>query len=214
MKKFTIPIVASIAAILLLNFQTFAQGESKQDITIVVPEKNVAALLRDLLPYQFDFGKKFTGSFSVQSIDNIKIVKDKVTFSSYIVGENVEYSIKIVNKPIRVAVGNVNLRNNWEALLRYDRNKKLLFVTPHVEGIIDKNRVSHGEMLLHALLEGLSGIEYPIKLNELKPIKATLNKRDLFINLDITDIYIESDKLVVTMKPSAKYGEIGSSQAR
>ncbi len=214
MKKLVILIVALITAILLLHFQTFAQSDNRQDMTIVLPTESVAAILQDLLPCQFDFGKKFTGSFSAQSIDNLEIVKDKITFSSYIVGENVEYSTKIVNKLIKVAVGDVKLRNNWETLLRYDRNKKLLFVTPHVQGVIDKDNVSQGEMLFHALLEGLSGIEYPVKISELKPIKTTLSKRDLFINVDITNIYAESGKIVITVKPSAKYGKVSGTESQ
>ncbi len=214
MKKFVIIVLASIAAILFVHSHSFAQSEGKGDITIVVPTESVSDFVTDLLPYQFDFGKKFTGSFMVQSIENIEIAKDKITFSSYIVGKNVEYSIKIVNQPIRIAVGNVNLRNNWEALLRYDKVKKILFVTPYIKGVTDKNDVKKGEMLLHALLEGLSGIEYPVKLNELKPIQAALNKRELFINIDVTGIYAESGKLIVTMKPSAQYGEVVTPQSQ
>jgi len=214
MKKLVTLTAALITAILLLHFQTFARSGDRQDITIVLPTESVAAILQDMLPCQFDFGKKFTGSFMAQSIDNLEIVKDKITFSSYIIGEDVEYSTKIVNKLIKVAVGDVRLRNNWEALLRYDRNKKLLFVTPHIRGVIDKDNVNQGGMLLHALLKGLSGIEYPVKISELKPIKTTLSKRDLFINVDITDIYAESGKLVVTMKPSAKYGEVSGPESQ
>jgi len=199
--------MVSIFSILVLNSQPFAQSDNTKDITVIIPTESVADIVQDLLPYQFDFGKKFSGSFRVQSIDNIRIVKDKIIFSSHIVGKNVEYVIKVVNRPIKVAVGNVKLRNNWEALLRYDTNKKILFVTPHIEGVIEKDDVSQGEMLLHALLEGLSDIEYPVKLSELKPIKAALNKRDLFINIDITNIHAENGKLFITMKPSAKYEE-------
>lgn len=207
MRKFVIILMVSILSILALNSQPFAQSDNTKDITIIIPTESVADFVQELLPYQFDFGKKFSGSFMVQSIDNIRIVKDKIIFSSHIVGENVEYSIKIVNRSIKVAVGNVKLRNNWEALLRYDTNKKILFVTPHIEGVIDKDDVSQGEMLLHALLEGLSDIEYPVTLNELKPIKTALNERDLFINIDITNIHAENGKLFIAMKPSAKYEE-------
>ncbi len=214
MKKFVIILMFSILSILVLNSQPFAQSENTRNITIIIPTESVADFVLELLPYQIDFGKKFSGSFRVQSIDNIRIVKDKIIFSSHIVGENVEYSIKIVNRSIKVAVGNAKLRNNWEALLRYDTNKKILFVTPHIEGVIDKDDVSQGEMLLHALLEGLSDIEYPVTLNELKPIKTALNERDLFINIDITNIHAENGKLFITMKPSAKYEENGNPPAQ
>lgn len=203
--------MVSILSTLALNSQPFAQSDNTKDITVIIPTESVADFVQDLLPCQIDFGKKFSGSFRVQSIDNIRIVKDKIIFSSHIVGENVEYVIKVVNRPIKVSIGNVKLRNNWEALLRYDTNKRILFVTPHIEGVIDKDDVSKGEMLLHALLEGLSGIEYPAKLSELEPVKAALNERDLFINIDVTNIRAENGKLFITMKPSAKYGDKNTS---
>jgi hypothetical protein len=111
-------------------------------------------------------------------------------------------------------VGNVDLRNKWEVSLWYDKGEKTLFMTPYIKSVTDKENVSKGEMVMHALLEGLSGIGYPLKLDELKPIKTAVNKKDIFINVDVTNIYAERGELIVTMKPSARYSGIGDSHNR
>jgi len=190
-----------------MDSKLFAQSESSRDITVIITSESVSGFIQELLPYDIDFGKKISGSFKVQSIENLKIVKDKVTFSSHIVGENVAYSMQILSKPIKVAVGNVNMRNNWETLLRHDDKKEILFLKPQVETVENEKDANQGEKLLHTLLKGLSGIEYPLKLSETKPIKITLNNRDILINTDVTGVQAEEGRLIVTMRPSAKYEE-------
>lgn len=199
--------MVSIAAILIMHSHSVAQSKHAGDITIVVPEETIMDIIEDLVPFKFDFGKRFTGSFRIEAIDNLEIDRDKIACSSYIVGEDVAYSIKIIDKSAHVDVGNVRLRNDWEAAVRYDEARKTLLVTPYVRGVIDKGNVSKGEMLLHALLEGMSGLAYPVKLNDLKPIKTVLKKRDLFIDVNITGVSVEKGQIVITMKPSAEYGK-------
>jgi len=207
MKRVVIPFVVAVAMILIVQSQICAQSEESGDITIVVPVESLRDVIEDLVPYQFDFGKGFEGSFRVEAIENLKIARDTISCTSYIVGEDVEYSIKIMDRKARVAVGNVRLRNNWEVLVRYDETKKVLMVTPSVRGVMDKDSVSKGEMLLQAVLEGMSGLAYPVQLDTLKPIETALQKRDLFIDINITGVSVERDKIVVTMRPSAQYAE-------
>jgi len=211
MKKVVIPFVVAIAIILIVQSQICAQSEESGDIAIVVPVESLRDVIEDLLPYEFDFGKGFAGSFRVEAIENLKIIEDSISCSSYIVGKDVYYTIKIMDRKARVAVGNVRLRSNWELLVRYDETKRVLMVTPSVRGVIDKDSVSKGEMLLNAVLEGLSGLAYPVRLDTLKPIETALHKRDLSIDINITGVSVETGRIVVTMRPSAQYAEPNAS---
>ena len=60
-------------------------------------------------------------------------------------------------------------------------------------------------MLLNALFEGLSNIEYPIEINKLEPVTTEFDNKKLTIELDISNIFSENDKLFIEIKPAAKF---------
>ena len=109
-------------------------------ISIVVPAKSVEEFIGKLLPYEIDLGKGFSGHFLIKSISNIKVLGDKVTFSSHINGENVEFKTKIGNQEAVLSFGNINLQNRWEVSYRYDEKDQILYIKPH---LIDRRNV-HG----------------------------------------------------------------------
>ncbi len=183
---------------------SFAQAGKTQNITLVVPETGISDLIKGLLPYSIDFGKGFSGSFQIKSIDNINIEKGKVVFSTYIYGKDIKYATKIVNQAVSVEVGHIKLHNNWETSLRYDKKEKILYVKPHIEGQNDNKDPSPGDMLLNALLQGLSDLEFPISLKDLKPITTEIDSTKITIQMDIVDIYTENDMLYIETKPTAK----------
>ena len=183
---------------------TFAQARKTQNITLVVHETGTANLIEGLLPYSIDFGKGFSGSFWIKSIENINIEKGKVLFSTYIYGKDIKYTTKIANQAVSVEVGHINLHNNWETSLRFDTKEKILYVKPHIEGPNNNKDLSPGDMLLNALLQGLSDLEFPISLKDLKPITTEIDSTKITIQMDIVDIYTDNDMLYIETKPTAK----------
>jgi len=186
---------------------SFAQAGKTQNIALVVPETGISDLIKGLLPYSIDFGKGFSGSFRIKSIDNINIEKGKILFSTYIYGKDIKYTAKIVNQAVSVEVGHINLRNNWETSLRYDKKEKVLYVKPDIEGPNNNKDLSQGDMLLNALLQGLSDLEFPINLKDLKPITTEIDSTKITIQMDIVDIYTDNDMLYIETKPTAKKNE-------
>jgi hypothetical protein len=101
-------------------------------------------------------------------------------------------------------VGNVNLRNNWEASLRYDKDKKKLYLKPHIESPQNKDDLSQGDILIDTLFDALSDVEYPIDLNKINPISAEIHNSELIINTEISDVYSNQDKLYIEIVPTAQ----------
>jgi hypothetical protein len=86
---------AIVAAILcLLVSLSSAQVDSLKEMTLVVPAQSLARAIQPVLPYQMDFGKNFIGSLYIKSIDDIKIKKGKILFSSLIIGKDIKYATK------------------------------------------------------------------------------------------------------------------------
>ena len=182
----------------------FAQVKNIKELTVVVPAGSIAKFIQPLLPYSINIGKDFSGSFWVKSIENIKITKDRVSFSAHIYGKDIGYSAKIGKQTASFRVGNVNLRNHWKASLRFNKSKKMLYIKPHVEGPQNKKDFSQGDILIDTLFNALSDIEYPIDVNRIKPIVTELYETELTINMDISDIYTDNNKLIIEIIPTAQ----------
>ena len=204
LKRFWFSIWIVIFYILSHATYSFAQAGKTQNIALVVSETGISDLIKGLLPYSIDFGKGFSGSFRIKSIDNINIIKGKILFSTYIYGKDIKYTTKIVNQAVSVEVGHINLRNNWETSLRYDKKEKILYMKPHIEGPNNNKDLSPGDMLLNALLQGLSDLEFPISLKDVKPFTTKIDSTKITIQMDIVDIYTDNDMLYIETKPTAK----------
>jgi len=161
-------------------------------------------LTGNLLPYEIDLGKGFSGLFLVKSINNIKILADKISFSSHIHGENVAFTTRFGKQEAALSFGNIDLRNRWDLAYQYDRNNKILHITPHLVDPETEKPLSQGEMLLTALFGGISDMEYPIDLKKLPPAATRVADKNLTIHFDVTDIRTADDRLIIFIKPIPK----------
>jgi hypothetical protein len=202
--KRLICIVLAPVILVLVVFPATAQVNGLQEMTMVIPAESLAKVIKTLLPYKIDLGQNFIGSFFVQSIENIKIEKDRILFSSAISGKDIKYATKIGKQVINFVVGDVNLPNQWDVFFNYDKEKKILFVKPLVKGPADQNGFSQGDALLNTLLEAFSGIEYPVELSNLKPVTSEFYNQLLTLNTDIADVYGADNKLFIKLIPTVK----------
>ena len=203
MKKLPTVTLTFILSVLLIS-PALAQVRNNKELTVVVPAESIAKFIQPLLPYSIDMGENFSGSFWVKSIENIKITKDRISFSAHIYGKDIGYSAKIGKQTARFKVGDVNLRNHWEASFRYDKSKKKLYLKPHIESPQNKKDLSQGDILIDTLFDALSDVEYPIDLNKINPITAEIHHSELTINTEISDVYSNQDKLYIEIVPTAQ----------
>jgi hypothetical protein len=181
-----------------------AQAKNFKELTVVVPAESIAKFIQPLLPYRIDIGENFSGSFWVKSIENLKIANNRISFSAHIYGKDIGYSTKIGKQRANFKVGNVNLRNQWEASFRYDKAQKKLYIKPQVEGPQNRENFSQGDILIDTLFNALSDIEYPIDLGKIKPITTDFYDTELTINTDISDVYAADNKLFIEIIPTVQ----------
>jgi hypothetical protein len=203
MKILNRPALTAIIIFLLVAPST-AQVDNLKEMTVVMPAQSIARAIKPLLPYKIDLGKDFVGSFFVKSIDNIRIKKNKIFFTSLISGKNIKYATKFGKQVINIVVGDVNLPSSWEVSFKFDKTKNRLLVMPKLEEIKDLEELSQGDGLLNSLLTAFSGVEYPIDLNNIKPVKSKFNKQLWILTMNITDVYTRKDKLFVEVKPAVQ----------
>jgi len=197
-------IVFASAIFFLITFSSTAQVDRLQEMTVVVPTQSLVKVIKPLLPYKIDLGENFLGSFFIKSIENIRINNDKILFSSLIIGRDIKYATKIGNRVINLGVGDVNLTSLWEVSFKYDKIKKTLFIKPYLQDSKNKKAFSQGDVLLNALLTALSDIEYPIKLDNLEPLKSEFSDQLWMLNMDIVDVYTGNGKLFIELRPTVQ----------
>jgi hypothetical protein len=201
-------ITISLSLFFLLFSQAPAQVKNFKELTVVVPAESIAKFIQPLLPYNINIGENFSGSFWVQSIENIKIIRDRISFTAHIYGKDIVYTAKIGKQTASIKVGNVNLRNHWQASLRYDKSKNKLFIKPHIESPKNKKDFSQGDILIDTLFNALSDIEYPIDVNRIKPITTEIYDTEMTINTDISDVYADGNMLLIEVIPTAQKKEV------
>ncbi len=194
-------ILLSLVFIFLFSLNTFAQKGDVEDILIVLPAQSIAKFVTRLLPYEINMGKNFSGFLLIKSIKNFKIEKNKISFSSHIYGKDIIYTVKIGKQVSSIALGNVNLLNDWVSSFRFDADNKVLYIKPHLKNQVVTKKVSQKEILINTLFKILNDIEYPIDLQEINPITTEFLGKFLTINFEISDIYAANNKLTVKFRP-------------
>lgn len=194
-------ILLSLVFIFLFSLNTLAQKSDAEDISIILPTKSIAKFVTKLLPYELNLGKNFLGSLFIKSIENIKIEENKISFSLRIYGKDITYSAKIGKQMANIEIGSLNLLNDWESSFRFDVDKKVLYIKPHLINPVDTKKTSYKEILLNSLFKVFSDIEYPIDLQEIDPITTEFLDKYLTVNFEITNIYAANNKMTIKFRP-------------
>ena len=171
-------------------------------ITVAVPVETVRHNIGNLLPFEIHMGKSFSGALWVQTIDKLKIGTNRVTFFMKVLGKDIEFSTKIGSQVLNLKFGEANVSSNCEAAFRYDKEKKILFITPQIKEFIGADQSGQAGEVLMPLLEGLSNIEYAVDLRKIDPLKTELQNKILTVNFDIVDIYSGNNQFFVKIIPS------------
>jgi hypothetical protein len=157
----------------------------------------MAQLINDTLPIEIVKKKEISGAIWIQSIDKLKLGNDKISFFMKMHGEDVEYTGKIGKTPVVLSFGTIDLAFNCYTSLRYDSEESILYVKPEI--IAEETEKETLALLLAALV---SGQEFPLEIQKLKPIIAKLGNAALTINMNISNIYTLNDVLIIGIKPT------------
>jgi hypothetical protein len=101
---------------------------------------------------------------------------------------------------IKMKLGSVKLPVTCELFLRFDKQKKILFVKP----VFPKPKKGQGDdaaEVLQPLLASLGGREYPVEFDDIEPFLFELGTRTIPVRLTPTDIQTLQGILVVKMIP-------------
>lgn len=201
MKRIYAIMFISLAFVFLFNLNSFAQKDNAEHISIILPTESIAKFVTGLLPYEINLGEKFSGSLFIKSINYIKIEDNKISFSLFIYGKDITYSVKIGQQTASIEIGSVNLLSDWESSIRFDVDKKVLYIKPHLKKTVDTKKKNYNEILINSLFIVFSDIEYPVDLQEIDPITTEIMDKLLTVNFEILNIYAANNKMTIEFRP-------------
>jgi hypothetical protein len=156
-----------------------------------------------LLSLAFVFSFSFNTFAQKDDVEDVLIVLPAQSISKFVT-RLLPYEIntaKIGKQVSSLSFGNVNLLNDWVSSFRFDADRKVLYIKPHLKNQVVTKKASQKEILINTLFKVLSDIEYSIDLREINPITTEFLGKFLTINFEISNIYAVNNKLTVKFRP-------------
>lgn len=201
--------------VLMINISAgHAQNAPSDEITIAVPHKVITKMIKAALPLSIENGRYLKGSLWIQAIDHLNIGSDSIAFDMDIRGENIKLETRLANQTLLMDIGKVKTAFRCDASLRYDAPKRTLYITPNIFQKPNENEADNIGATLLQLLTLANGVEYPVEIQKIQPFVTQISKDQFNIDLAITNIFTEKDKVFITgqaqfkkVMPSASSGK-------
>jgi hypothetical protein len=199
MKAYRSILVGVVLCVSFLLVQAYAATDKHHEVTIVIPARVLQGFINEVLPVEITTKKEISGVLWVKSIDGLRLGLDKLWFTATIHGENIAYKGKIGGLPANLRFGALESTLHCETSIRYDSVKRLLYIRPKV---VEEGK--KGDVLRLLLVSLFSDREYPVEVQDLKPIAARFSNKTVEIDMDISNIYTTNDRLFIAMRPTVK----------
>jgi len=191
--------LVAAAICMLLSAHSYAASDKDREVAMVIPAGVLQEFINEVLPVELTGHDKVSGALWIRSIEDLKLGLDKVCFTATLHGEDIAYNGKIGGLPAKLRFDALDSTLDCEASIRYDADKRLLYLSPKVAEQGEK-----GNALWMVLVSVLSGQEYPVEIRKLKPIAAKISDKTLEIDMEISNISTENERLFIVMRPTVK----------
>ena len=197
--------VILICLLMVINiFSSHAQNVPSDEISISIPRNVITSMIKVALPLNLEKGPYLKGSLWIHSIDHLKIGSNTVAFDMNIRGKSIKLETQLGNQNLLMDIGNVNATFSCNSSLRYDASKRLMYIMPYILQKPNENEEDKIMATLLQLLSLASGVEYAIEIKKFQPFVTQICSDQFNINLEITNIYTENDKVFISGQPQFK----------
>lgn len=194
-----------------LLFTGPAKAGQTPPVSLMLPLSTLHQALSSLLPLPIEPQKKnsnFQGTFVVDSISRLAVKQENViALQGQLSGRNMAVNARVGGQTIQIKLGQMVLPVSCDIALRYDQQKKTLFLRPT---FYNQARQDDPAAALGPLLKGLSK-DYALPLDNLDPLIGRLGATPIFIRLEPVDIRFNGDALVLQFYPHV--GKTGPTQS-
>lgn len=190
-------------AMLLISFclPGICGAQQMDTITLNLPESVMTATVQATLPLDIDARSKgLQGSIRIIGIDNLQFGDKYLACRLRIAGNNLKIVSELAGHQINLKIGEVELDFNCTAKLRFDPEKQLLYIRPVVDKMKSEQNGGQGD-IGQALVSLLNGREFPVSMQDMKPLVAKSGAKTLLIAMKFVDIQARRDVLQFSLLP-------------
>ena len=173
-----------------------------QPVTITLPATALHQTISDMLPLPLEqHSKQFQGTITVDSISKLEINDNLISLQGQVSGTDMELTTNVGGQDIQLNLGKLVLPVTCDISVRYDPNKKILFLTPRFQN--PTHGTSNSTKTLLPLLNALGNKEYPVTLDKISPFNAKVGSKNVSLRLEPVDIEAANNEMVLKLQPIA-----------
>ena len=186
----------------LLPLAAFTTPLAAEDfITLNLPETVIAKATAAILPLRIDaHSKSIEGDITIINISELQLTDNHLACRLHLTGSNLALLTEIAGHEIKLKVGAVEIDFKTEAEIRFDAKEQTLFIKPVVKNVSPSDTGANAD-IGQALIAVLNGREFPITMQELKPLIARTGSKTITINTSIANIEAKPKSIQLSLLP-------------
>ena len=170
-------------------------------ITINLPETVIAKATAAILPLHIDaHSKSIEGDITIIDISELQLTDNHLACRLHLAGSKLALLTEIAGHEIKLKVGSVEIDFKTDAEIRFDAEKQILFIKPVVNDVSASDTDPNAD-IGQALIAVLNGREFPVKMQELKPLIARAGSKTITINSTIANIEAKPKSIQLSLRP-------------
>lgn len=193
---------------ILLTGTLSSAAPGQEAITMNIPVSVIVTAVGKSLPVPVDIDSTaLAGSVFIEKIENLQFRKDKLSSRVSIGGHNLQIVTSIGGHDLRMKIGELDMRFQCDATIRYHAPTQTLFLRPVVTDIHSSSQQKTDVAAAIALL--FNNREFPIQIDRLKPVITDTGSKLLSISMNIAEIKLQPDNLQLRIIPAIKTSRKG-----
>lgn len=181
---------------------TLSPADSSQEpITMKLPVSVINAAIDKSLPLDFKIqSNTLLGSISIDKIENLKFLQNKLSSRITLSGHNLNIVTSIAGHDLRMKIGTLTMSFQCDATIRFDAPSQTLFLKPIITNLHSSNNQKTDVASAIVLL--FNNREFPLQIEKLKPLVTDTGNKSLNISMDITNIELQPGSLLLSITPT------------
>ncbi|MGK2945980.1 MAG: hypothetical protein ACSLFC_14760 [Desulfuromonadales bacterium] len=179
---------------------TFASEEMA--INISLPAEILYEIISDALPIPLEGNQELVdGNITIVSLDKLQVKDNSIVLQGVVKGENLSVNTSIAGRDLNMKLGTAILPVTCELLMRFDKIRKILYLTPRFS---KPDKAGGGTELGDVLLPVLTAFadrEHPVEFDAIKSLLVKVGSRNIPINLGLVDIQAKQGMMIIKLRP-------------
>ncbi len=199
--KYLIKNTPLLSLILLLTSFPAMASEKQYYITMHIPQSVIRQTLAEITPLSVQTASKnLEGTITIARIAKLKLEHNKILARVHLIGDKLNVITQVAGQNIRLQLGRAEVEIDCQVQVRYNAKNKTLYLRPLAKNIEGADTLKQGDVG-ESLLILFHNKEFPVTVQELKPILAKAANTSIVIEPRIANIQVVEQAIQMLFIP-------------